>query len=112
MSDTTIPRLVFNKPTKDQPGFLRRAIHAGKAKQAFHDGDPEPLIDFFLDYVTSHERDDAKAILLDLSEDDFDQTMQELMDAFEGKANSPQAKSNGKSTAASGPARGRTRTGR
>lgn len=111
MSETPA-RLVFNKPTKDQPGFLRRALNAGRARQLFNEGNPEPLVDFFLDYVTSHPRDVAKEILLDLSEDDFNQTIQELMDAFEGKASSPAARSNGNLTAASGPVRGRKRTGR
>lgn len=104
-------RLVFNKPTKSDPGFLRRALHAGRVRQLFNDGNPEPLLDFFLDYVTSHPRDVAKDMLLDLSEDDFNTTIQELMDAFEGKANSPAAQSSGRSTAASAPARGRKRTG-
>lgn len=105
-------QLIFNQPTKDQPGFLRRAMHAAKAKTAFNDGDPAPLVAFFLDYVTSHPRDEAEAILLDLSEDDFNATMEQLMDAFEGKANSPAAQNNERSTARSGKARGRPTTGR
>lgn len=109
--DTDTTQLVFRKPTKSDPGFLRRAMNAAKAKRAFDGGDPEPLIDFFLDYVTSHERETARAILLELSEDDFDATMGELMEAFEGKANSPAAKSNENLTAASAPTRGRKRTG-
>lgn len=111
MNDILI-QLTFDRPTKAEPGFLRRAMHASKARTAFENGDPEPIVEFFLDYVTSHPRDEAREILLDLSEDDFDTKMRDLMEAFEGKANSSAGQSNGKSTVRSAPARGRQRTGR
>lgn len=106
-----IPKLVFTRPTKDAPGFLRRMQNASKVQRAFENGDIEPITEFFLDYETAHPRDEAREILLNLSETEFNEILQSLMEAFAGKANSPAAQSNGKSTGRSAPARGHKRTG-
>lgn len=111
-------RLEFNLPKKSDPGFLRRYRNYHRAKAAWTDTNAGPdagdnLIDFFLDYLAPGiDRAAARETLLDLSEDDFNAAMAQFTEAFEGKASSPAAKSSAKSTAASGPTRGRQRTGR
>ena len=115
MSDVELRvELRFNLPKPDEPGFLRRVRNFTRVRAAFADNMQSPdaaddLVNFFLDYLDpAIDRELARETLFDLSEEEFNATMTRLSEAFEGKARSPAATSNGRSTAPS-VARGRRR---
>lgn len=71
-------------PTKDQPGFLRRAKRSielmQKAADAQHNPDiVDELIEFILDYVIEPEdRNEAREQLLDATEEQFNEIVAQI----------------------------------
>lgn len=79
-------RLVFEPPSKDTPGFLRRQRRALELKdQAKLDPTPatiDEMVEFLLPYVKEPEdRKEAADALWDASEEQFNQ----LLDVISGK---------------------------
>ena len=79
-------KLVFNPPSPDAPGYLRRAKKSLEFRQAINSKDAGPesidaLVDFLIPYVQEPEdRKEAKDALLDATEAQFLQ----LLDVVSG----------------------------
>ena len=71
-------------PTKDQPGFLRRAKRSVELMQKAADVQHNPdivdeLVEFVLDYVIEPEdRDEAREQLLDATEEQFEEIIAQI----------------------------------
>ena len=81
-------KIVFNAPSKDKPGYLKRMKKAVQFGNALSGGQATPellddLVSFLADYVTVPEkREDAIAALWDANETQFMQ----LIDVVKGGA--------------------------
>lgn len=79
-------KIVFNPPSKDEEGYLKRTHKALLLKRQFKDPQPETveeMVEFLLPYITEPEnREQARQALWKLSENQFN----ELMDVVGGRS--------------------------
>lgn len=78
-------KLVFELPTAQTPGYLRRAKRGlefrGKLKEGIDPSSIDDMVEFLVDYVTEpKDREKAKEALFDATEEQFN----ELIDALVG----------------------------
>lgn len=71
------PQIIFTPPSRSTPGYLRRTRQALAFNRAFQSGEMTPelldnMVEFLLDYVTKPDRDEARELLFDASEEQFD----------------------------------------
>ena len=84
-------KIVFQLPTSDSPGYLRRMRSALEFRERMSAGDPKPetvdaLIDFLLPYVQEPEnRGEAREALLDATQEQYN----ELLGAISGGNENP-----------------------
>lgn len=73
--------LKFEAPTRQSRGFLKRARQAMVFQTAVKDNDLTPkildgMVDFLSDYIIEpSDRDEAKGLLWDASQDDFEKML-------------------------------------
>ena len=76
-------KLTFQKPSKTDPGFLRRQRSVlemrSKLQGQLEPGSVDTLVEFLLPYITEPvDRDQAREALWDASQDQFDEMLQAL----------------------------------
>lgn len=87
-------KLVFERPTAQTPGYLRRARRGLEFKARMAQGvDPEAIdemVDYLLTYITIPEdREEAREALIDANEEQFNSMIDAL--TGEGQAENPTA---------------------
>ena len=88
-------KLVFELPTPQTPGFLRRAKKGMEYKEKLQSGNTVDVIDemveFLVDYVTEpKDREEAKEALMDATEEQFNELIN-AMTGSEDKEENPTA---------------------
>lgn len=89
-------QLVFEAPTKDSPGFLKRlkkamAFQAAINSQKVDEKTIDDLVDFLAAYIKNETPENAKEILLDASEAQF----MEMLQSITGQQTEDDTKKNG-----------------
>lgn len=93
-------QLIFEAPTKDSPGFLKRlkkamAFQAAINSQKVDEKTIDDLVDFLAAYIKNETPENAKEILLDASEAQF----MEMLQSITGQDNDTKKNENGSSSA-------------
>lgn len=89
-------QLIFEAPTKDSPGFLKRlkkamAFQAAINAQKVDEKTIDDLVDFLAAYIKNETPENAKEILLDASEAQF----MEMLQSITGQQADEDTKKNG-----------------